>query len=138
MAAIGSGPASISLSKWSRSFADVAVQHFQTSERPDGSDGEEVPPLSIVLVLFESPSFEEDRALLERAVWHAWVKAGRPRTGRLTVRLGPWRKHELAARAEVARRAAAFARRFKSAGGYRGEVPDSLLGIEAPSSLASD
>jgi len=109
VAAIGSGPASISLSQWSRVFSDVAVEHLDLLACKRRAEAEEAPPpLSIVLVLFEPPDFAADRALLERAFWYAWAKAGRPRTGEPKVELGRFRRRELTVRAELARRHTAY------------------------------
>jgi O-acetyl-ADP-ribose deacetylase (regulator of RNase III) len=117
VATIGSGPASISLSKWSRAFADVAVEHLDGLAQEDTSnvetDDAETLRLSIVLVLFEPTDFAADCALLERAFWYAWVKAGRVQTGRPEVKLGRSRRLELTARAELARRRAALMRLLK-------------------------
>jgi O-acetyl-ADP-ribose deacetylase (regulator of RNase III) len=110
VAAIGSGPASISLSKWSRTFAGVAVKHLEEmAQKRNAKEAEakavDLPPLSIVLVLFEPADFAADRALLERSIWYAWVKAGRPPGGEPKTRLTQWRRLRLTVSAEVARRA---------------------------------
>jgi O-acetyl-ADP-ribose deacetylase (regulator of RNase III)/predicted RNA-binding Zn-ribbon protein involved in translation (DUF1610 family) len=81
VAAIGSGPASIPLDEWFQAFAEVAVNHLHNTTYLAGSE-DAAPPLSIVLVLFEPPSFEGDLSLLQRSVWDAWIQAGRPASGK--------------------------------------------------------
>ena len=65
-------------------------------------------------MLFERTNFAADRVRLERAFFHAWVKAGRPKTGKPEANLSRPRRVELTVRAEVARRGTVFLRLFKA------------------------
>jgi O-acetyl-ADP-ribose deacetylase (regulator of RNase III) len=89
IAAIGTGPAAIDLLEWRRTFAEVAIAHLGRQVDPWRDSA---PPLSIVLVLFEPPDFDEEVATLRRIVWGAWAKHGKPIDGEPAVRVRRWRR----------------------------------------------
>lgn len=72
-AAIVSGP-NIPLTTWLDEFAHTVVDHLHRTPKSSTK-------LAIVLVLYECEDFDQDVALLRRAVCHAWRKRGEPASG---------------------------------------------------------
>jgi O-acetyl-ADP-ribose deacetylase (regulator of RNase III)/predicted RNA-binding Zn-ribbon protein involved in translation (DUF1610 family) len=74
IAAIGSGP-NIPLATWLDAFAHTVVGYLHSKRQS-------AKKLAIVLVLYECEDFDQDVALLRRAVCHAWRGHGEPADGR--------------------------------------------------------
>lgn len=83
IAAIGSGPASIDPAEWFRTFAEVTTKHLSDDLGPKIAAA---PQLAIVLVLFEPVDFAAEINTLNRAVWDAFVRLGKPKGGEPAVR----------------------------------------------------
>jgi O-acetyl-ADP-ribose deacetylase (regulator of RNase III) len=72
------GLAAIDRETWFKAFAETTVSFLSGDAKPKGRK----VPLSIVLVLFEPPKFEEEVERLRRAVYDEWVRIDKPADGK--------------------------------------------------------